>query len=84
MSELSKPDGGPEFPSTMDDDLKEHLTIEWGLSVRDWFAEMAMAGFCVNGVTFIPDRAGTAYEYADEMLKEWAKAADKSEHEPKP
>lgn len=43
-----------------------------GMTLRDWFAGQALAGFLSNptiGVTNPPKAANWAYAYADEMLE---------------
>jgi hypothetical protein len=78
---MAKDDGGPAFP-------RPHTTVDanspWfklgaaGMSLRDWFAGMALAGIageCLKGSGMVCDegRAKTvamcAFEYADAMLK---------------
>lgn len=71
-----KSDGGQAFPFVTDDDKAEHLTVEWGMSLRDWFAGMALQGLLamcagenVNPGT-AEKAAEVAYEHADAMLNE--------------
>ena len=68
--------GGPAFPTprfTMDGEgrvLGFSISTD-GMSLRDYFAAMAMQGFASNlgpGVIF-NTRAQLAYEWADAMLK---------------
>ena len=40
-----------------------------GMSLLDWFAGMALQGFCVDGGT-VTELSRTAYLVADAMLKE--------------
>lgn len=58
----------PAFPVTDCSKTQCH-----GLSVRDWFAGMAMQGLCANsipGVHHIPERLlKEAWDIADAMLK---------------
>lgn len=66
-----KPDGGPAFPIADSRD-------KWmqGMSLRDWFAGMAVEGLMANSKwaaveTPWPEYAAKeAYEIADAMLKE--------------
>jgi hypothetical protein len=66
---MSKPnDGGPAFP------LKEPLSTDaTGMSLRDYFAAMVMAGFVNNGASIRNVSAEQisefAYEQADAMMK---------------
>jgi len=60
-------DGGPGFPTTMDN---------WadgfgGMSLRDWFAGMAAVGFINSDIDLGAEKAACwAYELADAMLAE--------------
>jgi hypothetical protein len=60
-----KPDGGSAFPTTV------HV-YEKGMSLRDYFAAQALTGMLARppeeGLSMM-DRAITAYDYADAMLK---------------
>ena len=65
---MSKDDGGPAFPTNLED-----WNGGFGGMKRDWFAGMAMQGFCARH----PDNdvgqdetAKLAYEQADAMLAE--------------
>lgn len=64
-------DGGPAFPvnySNEADDPKVMPTP--GMSLRDWFAGMAMQGmFSFNVPGSKETRAEAAYEMADAMIK---------------
>ena len=69
-------DGGPAFsvgrvsmsPATYDATI-----VEYGLSVRDWFAGMAISGVMTDNIDFDsaswPDCARHAYALADAMLE---------------
>ena len=62
MSETHKiPDGGPEFPGSVND-----------MSLRDWFAGLAMVGILADNTTdpTAVQLAEDAYEAADAMLAE--------------
>jgi hypothetical protein len=62
----NKPDGGPAFPRS--DELGLHRAIP-GMSLRDWFAGMAMQGMLADGIAH--DGAPRfAYRLADAMLAE--------------
>ena len=71
---MKKNDGGPAFPTGIVY-TKPHMP---GMSLRDWFAGMALQGFCANADlhgkeqgTWIGDAtARDAYSYADAMLQE--------------
>ena len=69
MSDESKiDDGGPAFPVG---DVKTHGTF--GMSLRDWFAGMAMQGLVASNDDGAGDRIDDvpryAYSIADAMLK---------------
>lgn len=58
MSEETKrDDGGQAFPTTHD-----------GMTLRDWFAGMAMQGFIASGANGTARDAMACYEAADHML----------------
>ena len=67
-------DCSPAFPIVTDDDQKEHLTVEWGLTKREWFAGMALQGLA-SGISYDDVSmcshaiAKSAYELADSMLR---------------
>lgn len=74
---MSKRDGGPAFPQALGVD-KEFVGSE-GMSLRDYFAGQALAGFLASfgGHTDAPPgepAARRAFQYADAMLAERAKA----------
>lgn len=72
-------DGGPAFPRPQAETSIGGCMEQDGMSLRDWFAGQALAGYlCAN-----PDRmvgtinaAENAYKYADAMLAERKKGGD--------
>jgi hypothetical protein len=68
-----KNDGGSVFPSEQGHTPEGlwNVTVENGMSLRDWFAGLAMQAL----INFINKRTGDrevtslAYKYADEMLR---------------
>ncbi len=64
---MSKPDGGPAFP------IFGEGGTEVGMSLRDWFAGVALSGMvshpdmCPSTVSGV---AQEAYRYADAMISE--------------
>ena len=57
-------DGGPAFP----------VLTSNGMSLRDWFAGVALQGLIANaGALPTDDLSFAAYDYADAMLKERSK-----------
>lgn len=79
MAHVPVDDGGQAFPgkpfeaSYMGDDGKMHPMYAPGMSLRDWYAGMALIGLCAS-----PDNkllkggdqfAGVAFVLADAMLK---------------
>jgi hypothetical protein len=58
--------GGPAFPAPTTKPLENYYP---GISVRDYFAAMAMQGFCAGGVDNAQVIAKAAYTVADAMLK---------------
>lgn len=66
MSEKRIPDGGPAFPWPGGE-----VPISEGMSLRDWFAGLAMHGILANpnlSDTADDELAEDAYEVADAML----------------
>lgn len=69
--------GGPAFPSPMQDDRDCHARNEsgyGGLSVRDWFAGQALAGLMANphpqAISLTAEeKTGVAFTQADSVLK---------------
>lgn len=69
--------GGPAFPQGLA--VSDIAKMEGGLSVRDWFAGQAAAGLIAQsmGTALLSapaDGAAYAYQFADAMLAERAKA----------
>ena len=67
-------DGGPAFPSPMQDDRDCHARNEsgyGGLSIRDWFAGQALIVLAANLTVreYPSETASRAYELADAMLE---------------
>ena len=69
----TKDDGGPAFPQIVD--MVDFQFTSGGMTLRDWFAGQALAGFIASGTfsnagtgfeSFI---AGHAYNVADAMLE---------------
>lgn len=83
---MTKDDGGPAFPvlgyyKSISGDIRPQPTIYDGMSLRDWFAGMALQGMCAhitnekildmsNGFLGAATPAKAAYVFADAMLKE--------------
>ena len=64
---MSNNTGGPAFPAPAG---VQHIT-EQGMTLRDWFAGMAMQGICASGPDISnPVIAAEAYALADAMLKQ--------------
>ena len=74
MSEPRQPrDGGAAFP--LQD--ANTFTLNTGMSLRDWFAGMALSGIRSCGAERSPDKASEwAYQDADAMLKARDKEAE--------
>ena len=71
-----KDTGGPAFPFVFDDTATRSRQVYTGMSIRDWFAGMAMQGLlaCPVQPQSGPDMyARDAYTLADAMLKERSK-----------
>lgn len=70
MSKTQIDDGGFAFPMPGTD----HNYTETGMTLRDWFAGQALAGFCGNRIhlqSHPPEiTASEAYRYADALLAE--------------
>ena len=64
-------DGGPAFPRASADDSRMYM--QDGMSLRDWFAGQALAGWYAtykfDGFPGYADIAERSYEMADAMLK---------------
>jgi hypothetical protein len=56
-------DGGPAFPEL------DARTMLSGMSLRDYFAAMALQGILNDADAFWDEAARLAYQYADAMLK---------------
>lgn len=67
---MPKEDGGPAFPRIWDDDTVE--VDSPGMTLRDWFAGMAMQGLIADPKYFsYRERTSMdAYGYADAMIQE--------------
>lgn len=86
MSDKPRDNGGPAFPQQMvETDRGRFSVADWGcggMSLRDWFAGMALAGMMAeprnddwkNHVGIV---AQTAYEQSDAMLTQRDKAEAK-------
>lgn len=63
-------DGGPAFPLEDWDDSIKSKRRETGMSLRDWFAGMALQGMLANAEIKIErgTYASVAYRHADQML----------------
>ena len=73
---MSAPENPPAFPSPAD---ACHPSSVPGMSLRDWFAGRALAGFMANTrrpMTIAADDATWCYTIADAMLAERAKAGE--------
>ena len=81
MSDEPRNDGGPAFPFTPNEQMKlpdgtwdQNTEFgDSGMSLRDWFAGMALAGMMAEPRTDDWKNHGkivaqTAYDYADDML----------------
>lgn len=65
-------DGGPAFPIPYVDVDMNATTVKIGasgMSIRDWFAGMALANMAREGTHYHASIAEEAYEYSDAMLK---------------
>ncbi len=77
------PDGGPAFPSPMQDDrdcAPRHTSGYGGMTLRDWFAGQALVGIMASGKgTSNVEVWGAphAYALADAMLVERARGGAK-------
>lgn len=76
-----KNDGGPAFPGAYrayrkNGPAEGEIVAEGGMSLRDWFAGMALMGFLSNTsrpMTRAPDDAAWCVNWADAMVAELAK-----------
>lgn len=89
MSEL-KDDGGSEFPRLENqigfDGMKFLTMAEKGMSLRDWFAGMALRGFCSSGADtqtkgefYIQCVVPQCFKIADAMIEARKSAQRKEE-----
>ncbi len=65
-------DGGPAFPATRywnEKELGYRYSSECGMSLRDWFAGMALQGIMASTYVWT-DIAKEAYKQADAMLQQ--------------
>jgi len=62
---MTKDNGGPAFPS-----IQGQMASYAGMSLRDWFAGQALAGFCADPDMKSAHMPSMAYELADAMLAE--------------
>ena len=62
--------GGTAFPLVYDDETKGTREIHAGMTMRDWFAGLAMQGLCAGNSTNPQQIAQAAYIVANAMLKE--------------
>lgn len=77
MTTDTKKDGGPAFPapafavpSALDREKVLLLGKTQGMTLRDWFAGMALQGLLAYpGEAMADSLPSLAYEYADAMLK---------------
>jgi len=75
-------DGGPAFPTSRAEKITDApgdwADVEYpGMSLRDWFAGMALRSMRVGGDAInMPGAAEWCYAFADAMLAERAKGAD--------
>lgn len=67
---MSKPTGGPAFPNTLDNSARRGGAR--GMSLRDWFAGMAMIQMIppASVKSWEAEVAQNAYRIADAMLAE--------------
>lgn len=69
-------DGGPAFPHDEKHDDGSHYLSMGSMSLRDWFAGQALAGFAALSecdAMGIIEAARSAYAHADAMLAERSK-----------
>lgn len=63
-------DGGPAFPGEVfENERRERLVMQPGMSLRDWFAGQALAATALRHIN-IADMPSVAYSLADKMLAE--------------
>jgi hypothetical protein len=73
---IAPKDGGSAFPvaACYDENASFANGVEFGMSLRDWFAGMALSGMMASvrpGFAYekFSDASDNAYEYADAMIK---------------
>lgn len=72
---MSKNDGGPAYPVTPTDRSGQIASTEWGMSLRDWYAGMALQGLLAAQIYGFNDRpvkgpfVDMASELADAMIE---------------
>jgi hypothetical protein len=78
MSTIPPYHGGPAFPhtnegtyETLPDGTQKFVCTDGGngMTLRDWFAGQALAGFPLSDYENLCNAARSAYETADAMLK---------------
>lgn len=72
-------DGGPAFPTCAEGGTNNGCqpVLEWGMSLRDYFAAQALAPLITSGMdtknsdwpVTVAEIAQKAYQFADEMLQ---------------
>ena len=69
MSEIDN--GGPAFPVTPMDSGGQIATTMMGMSLREWFAGMALHGLLANPSVILKqtDIPELSFEYADSMIR---------------
>lgn len=71
-----KDNGGPAFAPMGAPDPNDPMKATYGMTLRDWFAGQALAGFAANTDLTdrgFPEMADYAYKQADAMLAERSK-----------
>ena len=69
---MDKKTGGPAFPTIMRDADGYVSGRGHGMTLRDWFAGMALQGILAgtpDSICTIDEYANEAYQYADAMLE---------------
>jgi len=66
---MPKEDGGPAFPVPLrDGEIFRGEGSPDGLTIRDWFAGMALQGLAADNPSACETIAGDCYDFADAML----------------
>jgi hypothetical protein len=74
---MNKDTGGPAFPQS-----ENTLTAAPGMTLRDWFAGQALAGFCAN-TDIAWSKQGVGSHIAQECWKQAdAMIAERASHDP--